>query len=101
MSALRANPAPLLPSHVGVVIGLAVAKNLNSFSLQLFHPPPPVIRAATEVLNTLPPLFPATATRSARAAPPELHFGPINLHAPPPLPAPALPTANFATFPPT
>src|SRR3546814_9142509 len=67
MSALRANPAPLLPSHVGVVIGLAVAKNLNSFSLQLFHRPRHVIRAETEVMNMLPHLFQAIAKRRAGA----------------------------------
>src|SRR3546814_1062726 len=74
MSALRANPAPLLPSHVGVVIGLAVAKNLNSFSLQLFHPPRHVIRAETEVMNMLPHLFQAIAKRSAGAGLNELNF---------------------------
>src|SRR3546814_16828047 len=75
MSALRANPAPLLPSHVGVVIGLAVAKNLNSFSLQLFHRPRHVIRAETEVMNMLPHLFQAIAKRSAGAGLNELNFG--------------------------
>src|SRR3546814_9689675 len=73
MSALRANPAPLLPSHVGVVIGLAVAKNLNSFSLQLFHRPRHVIRAETEVMNMLPHLFQAIAKRSAGAGLNELN----------------------------
>src|SRR3546814_20878551 len=74
MSALRANPAPLLPSHVGVVIGLAVAKNLNSFSLQLFHRPRHVIRAETEVMNMLPHLLQAIAKRSAGAGLNERNF---------------------------
>src|SRR3546814_20368024 len=98
MSALRANPAPLLPSHVGVVIGLAVAKNLNSFSLQLFHRPRHVIRAETEVMNMLPHLFQAIAKRSAGAGLNELNFGRMIVDEGGPIHALVFATGKFVIF---
>src|SRR5690606_9788476 len=75
VGALVGDPAPLLPGHVGVVVGLATAGKLDALGGQLGQGTGDVVGGEAQVVNVLAHLLQAVAHGGARGGLDELDLG--------------------------